>query len=330
MKAAISATRPARRFSRVALAIGAATLCAIGWLASEVVARQGTATPGSAPAPTVDRSTATPAAAAASTAPLSTRTRRTDPWALDARAAAVGTLRASYERAPDLRDFFERALLEPDRGGLFYARRALRDCAVATSNRAATRAAAPRSGSGETLTESTVLLDRMVERCRGLDIAEARSAFSAAARLPTAANDPLMGLVLQDRNTREPGKRMTFETAAAMVQRATDLGDPYFLGDSLKALNGVAGSFDGVTLDAPTRAVLAMASAVTPCDLGADCANDTNAAAQCYRFGDCVLTAQRIAKPEELSADERLFLVRSAAELTNAAREGTLLDRYGK
>ena len=325
----MNATRPARHFSRVALAIGVAMLCSIGWLASEVVARQDAATPAS-PSAAAALTAAPAAAAAASTSTPSMRSRRADPWALDARAAAVGTLRASYERTPDLRDFFERALLESDRGGLFYARRALRDCAVATSNRAATRAAAPRSGSSETLTESTVTLDRMVERCRGLDIAKARSAFSAAARLPTAANDPLMGLVLQDRNTREPGKRMTFETAAAMVQRATDLGDPYFLGDSLKALNGVAGSFDGVTLDSPTRAVLAMASAVTPCDLGADCSNDTNAAAQCYRFGDCVLTAQRIAKPEELSADERLFLVRSAAELTNAAREGTLLDRYGK
>jgi hypothetical protein len=307
-----------RSANRIALAVGMIMLVAIVWMVGGVLNESSS-----------EASRPTAASNAITSPPIVDTTHgnttKKNLWGSDSRAASVAKTRDASEHATDLRAFFDGALKDPADGGLYYAKRVLLQCSTIMIDRSFPRATALHSGSPEQLAASLAAIDRQVARCNGLGDSASTAAFRAAMK-SSVMDDPMEGMIAGERATREVGKQMSFEAAAAMVQRATDFGDPYLLRDGLLYLINAARMYDELVLDFDARRALSSATVLMPCDLGADCDDYVGA---CYRFGECAGIFQRVAEGRFV-ADGRQSFVEAEAELVNAAREGTLLGRYRK
>ena len=251
-------------------------------------------------------------------------------WGGDPRAAAVASMRNDYEPAEDLHAFFDHALQDPHRAGVYYAKRTYFDCLGATGVRRNFPEPSDEIHDAAQRGRASAEMEGAIDRCNGLYSPDSSARLIAAMKASTDDGDPEMGpWEAHLQGVVGKGTRTRFDLAMDMLQRALALGDPYDLLDAMHKVDLDAGWFDDVTRDRQKRERLDRVALIVHCDLGARCSGDITAVIRCYEGAGCdgSLAAVALQDPADSSA-VRYALVQQAADLVNAAREGTLMGRY--
>ncbi len=241
-------------------------------------------------------------------------------------------MRNDYDHAEDLHAFFDRALQDPHRAGVYYAKRAYFDCLGAAGVRRNFPGPSDEIHDTAQRGRASTAMQGAIDRCNGLYSPDSSARLIAAMKASTDDGDPEMGpWEAHLQGVVGKGTRTRFDLAMDMLQRALDLGDPYYLLDAMHKVDHEAGSFDDETLDRQKRERLDRVALIVHCDLGARCAGDITAVIRCYEGAGCDGSLAAVALQDRAESSEvRYALVQQAADLVNAAREGTLMGRYGR
>lgn len=259
-----------------ALGAGLAVLVAV----LALLPRHDAPPPEVATAPGTERAfTAVPAMDAAAPSPPSNST----PSAVD-----EANLMPAFQSADNLRAFVHEAMRHPERGGVFYALRALSECRRRQGTEFESEADPMRVlGHGDLVTRAA-WAELSMRRCAAFtsdDLADGE--VQRLLELGAARGDPLVGAYAGWLAAIEQGSIAALLPA---MQRVLDRADPGLLEwvsvagiDYLEGSRGASGPLDDVA-----RRRRMDAWALLPCEFGADCAQpDLGAASPCVGAGRC-------------------------------------------
>lgn len=250
-------------------------------LASFVLLRPAAQLPQGAAARATDRAPADTPPAEHSEAP-------SPPALATATVARLSSLMAEFQAAGNLRAFVHEAMRHPERGGVFYALRALSECRRRQGTQFEPEADPGRALGHAELVTRAAWAELSLRRCAAFtadDLAD--DEVQRLLELGAARGDPLAGAYAGWVAAVEQGSIAALVPA---MQRVLDRADPGLLEwvsvagiDYLEGSRGASGPLDDVA-----RRRRMDAWALLPCEFGADCAQpDLGAASPCVGAGRC-------------------------------------------
>jgi hypothetical protein len=203
-------------------------------------------------------------------------------------AAAEASLITAFQSAGNLRAFMHEAMRHPERGGVFYALRALSECRRQQGTQFEPEADPMRTLGHGDLVQRAAWAELSLRRCAAFtadDLADGE--VQRLIELGAARGDPLAGAYAGWLAAIEQGSIAVLVPA---MQRVLDRADPSLLEwvsvagiDYLEGRRGAGGPLDDVA-----RRRRMDAWALLPCEFGADCTQpDLGAASPCVGAGRC-------------------------------------------